>query len=262
MNDLTDKPEAEPLSVPARQERDLEFAREAIRRMFERGMPSPEKAAKHIADVMSFISAESEDRTATVRTLQADNRALQKTNEELGPAYHDWRTRAEKAEAQVAELEAERDECARVARGYQKLNTEKWERAEKAEARVAELETYIKDQELTISWHTCCPWDARRLKQLRIAEERAEKAEAQVTSLERYLKDLSGFHEGAVKSCQHYQDENKRLREALETLSDLTYAPLGNNDEKIRDAYHAGRKEVMDEAKGIALAVLAGEKTP
>ena len=39
----------------------------------------------------------------------------------------------------VKELKAERDECARVARGYQKLNREQWERAEKAAGALSRL---------------------------------------------------------------------------------------------------------------------------
>lgn len=42
-----------------------------------------------------------------IRALKAGNQSLQKTNEELGPAYHDWRTRAEKAEAERDELSAQ-----------------------------------------------------------------------------------------------------------------------------------------------------------
>lgn len=43
---------------------------------------------------------------------------------------------------------------------------------------IKELREHIIEQDLMISWHTCCPMDAKRLGQLRLEEERAEAAEA------------------------------------------------------------------------------------
>ena len=52
---------------------------------------------------------------------------------------------------------------------------------------IRSLQVEVEDYRQTLTFHTCCPMDAKRLDQMRQVEERAEKAEAERDELQEHM---------------------------------------------------------------------------
>ncbi len=159
--------------------------------------------------------------TVQIRALQKAVKLKHGLLTRMTGAYERELTRADQAEAKIAELEEERDECTRVAQKYQEICRIRWERNKSLQAKIKELEEEIRVDDL----ESDALLDQVNSLQAKIKEVEVEARvyDLEATGMEKQIQSLeaqlAALNERAKMVLDHSQEGWRKYRVAEAQLA-------------------------------------------